>query len=266
MKYLFLILITFSALADEARNQRAVLFFMQKAKETLPAELYADVKNGQVVAVTEELIDNTGSLVDAIGVPGKIILSTDRWLTFLREGRDVRLLVFHEALRLAGINDDNYRVSRTMLPPSLAPEAERGYCDLRVSRTRQTGTGYGTPPRNGLLFITGALQRELELSAEKDLRKNCLDKGYSSEVRILSGQMEMSRRNSNGRQQHVTKLVLEGQCVKHVPVSKSKKDQNLEACRKVALCRELQAQGIISHLLFDDQAELEAISNKWRCL
>ena len=273
MKYLILIFITFSALADEARNQRAVLFFMQKAQEILPSDLYSNVKAGEVVAVTEELIDNTGSLVDAIGVPGKIKLSTDRWLTFLREGRDIRLLVLHEALRLSGINDDNYLISRTMLPSTLAPEEERAYCDLRISRTRheqQTkkmkGTGYGKPPTDGVIFFTGNIQRELELSAEQDLRKNCLDKGYSSEVRILGGQMEMSRRNSNGRQQHETKLVLEGQCVKHVPVRKSKKEQSLEACRKVAICRELQTQGIISTLQPEDQAELEAISNQWRCL
>ena len=62
------------------------------------------------------LRDNTGSLVDAIGIPGSITLNGDAWMTHFEKNRDVSFLVFHEMLRSAGINDDNYVISNSANP------------------------------------------------------------------------------------------------------------------------------------------------------
>ncbi len=69
------------------------------------------------VSVTERiLIDNSGSKVDAIGVPGLVTLSKNEWAEHFEKDRDVAYLVFHEMLRSAGINDDNYMVSKSLNP------------------------------------------------------------------------------------------------------------------------------------------------------
>jgi len=60
--------------------------------------------------------DNGGALVDAIGAPGKIILDRDRWFEHFEKDRDIYYLVFHEMLRAAAINDDNYVISQYLNP------------------------------------------------------------------------------------------------------------------------------------------------------
>jgi hypothetical protein len=77
-------------------------------------ELTLDI---QKINVTEkDLIDNTGSLVDAIGVPGLVTLQSESWFEHFEKERDVYYLVFHEMLRSAGVNDDNYRISQAINP------------------------------------------------------------------------------------------------------------------------------------------------------
>jgi hypothetical protein len=65
---------------------------------------------------TDILIDNTGSVVDALGTPGHIILSRDAWLNHFEMERDVYFLVFHELLRALSVNDDNYVLSMALNP------------------------------------------------------------------------------------------------------------------------------------------------------
>jgi len=62
------------------------------------------------------LIDNGGSVVEAIGEPGKIILSSDAWLQHFEKEQDVYYLVFHEMLRAVGVNDDDYVISKALNP------------------------------------------------------------------------------------------------------------------------------------------------------
>ena len=62
------------------------------------------------------LLDNGGSAVDAIGVPGKIRLSSLRWVDHLAADRDVYFLVLHEMLRAIAVNDDNYVISKAINP------------------------------------------------------------------------------------------------------------------------------------------------------
>ncbi|MBT3984500.1 MAG: DUF4360 domain-containing protein [Bacteriovoracaceae bacterium] len=62
------------------------------------------------------LIDNSGSLVDALGVPGKITLNKSAWIGHFENLRDIYFLVFHEMLRSLGVDDDNYKISNALLP------------------------------------------------------------------------------------------------------------------------------------------------------
>lgn len=69
------------------------------------------------LTVTEEtIIDRTGSVVDAVGAPGVIVLNRNRWLEYSERDSDVYFMVFHEMLRENGINDDNYVISKAMIP------------------------------------------------------------------------------------------------------------------------------------------------------
>jgi hypothetical protein len=62
------------------------------------------------------LLDNGGSIVDATGEPGKIKLSSIKWMDHFESDRDVYFLVFHEMLRGVGVNDDNYIISKSINP------------------------------------------------------------------------------------------------------------------------------------------------------
>jgi hypothetical protein len=73
--------------------------------------------NIEIVSTVEnDLIDNGGSAVDAIGEKGKIVLNKTRWMEHFEKERDVYYLVFHELLRAHGTNDDNYALSKALLP------------------------------------------------------------------------------------------------------------------------------------------------------
>lgn len=69
------------------------------------------------LTITEEtIIDRTGSVVDAVGAPGIIVLNRNRWLEHSERESDVYFLIFHEMLRENGINDDNYVISKALIP------------------------------------------------------------------------------------------------------------------------------------------------------
>ena len=70
----------------------------------------------KIQVVRGPLVDNSGSRVDAIGIPGLIKLDIDRWITLLGSGNDLYYLIFHEMLRSAGVDDDNYKVSVAINP------------------------------------------------------------------------------------------------------------------------------------------------------
>lgn len=69
-----------------------------------------------ISAVDAVLIDNGGSVVDALGEPGKISLDKNQWFEHFEKERDVYYLVFHEMLRAVGVNDDNYIISGSVRP------------------------------------------------------------------------------------------------------------------------------------------------------
>jgi hypothetical protein len=75
----------------------------------------------QIVLTNDILIDNTGSVVDAIGLPGLIILNATNWLDHFENDRNVYHLIFHEMLRSAAVNDDDFVISKAIMnfPTSL---------------------------------------------------------------------------------------------------------------------------------------------------
>lgn len=86
-----------------------------KQRFQLDSELLLKTLDINVVEVRSGiLLDNLGSEVDALGTKDSIILSQDRWAAHLASDRDVYFLVFHEMLRAAGVNDDNYVISKSI--------------------------------------------------------------------------------------------------------------------------------------------------------
>lgn len=69
-----------------------------------------------ISAIETPLVDNGGSNVDAIGEKGKILLNKNRWTEHLEKERDIYYLVLHELLRAIEVNDDNYIISKAILP------------------------------------------------------------------------------------------------------------------------------------------------------
>jgi hypothetical protein len=82
-------------------------------------DLQATLDINRIKVSTTHLIDNGKSKVDAIGTKGLIILSEEGMLEHFESNRNVAYLVFHEMLRSAGVNDDNYVISMALknLPP-----------------------------------------------------------------------------------------------------------------------------------------------------
>ncbi len=78
--------------------------------------LDATLDINKIKVVKGPLTDATGSIVDAIGVPGKVKLDEEKWTAFFSSGKDIYYLIFHEMLRSASYNDDNYRISSAMNP------------------------------------------------------------------------------------------------------------------------------------------------------
>ncbi len=69
------------------------------------------------VAVSDDVLrDNSGSIVEALGIPDSIILQKSSWFSHFEKSTDIYYLVFHEMLRSAGVNDDNYIISKALLP------------------------------------------------------------------------------------------------------------------------------------------------------
>lgn len=79
-------------------------------------DLDASLDIAKISVTNNTLRDNSGSVVEAIGVPGSVTLNQEAWANHFESELDVYYLVFHEMLRSAGVNDDNYVVSASLNP------------------------------------------------------------------------------------------------------------------------------------------------------
>lgn len=107
------------------RMGQAVLAHLQSTAEgqalvqahTLDLDRLARGLSVDTVSVKEGLLrDWYGSVVDATGQPGSVVLSKDAWAEHFEKERDVYFLVFHEMLREAGVRDDDYVISGALYP------------------------------------------------------------------------------------------------------------------------------------------------------
>ena len=78
-------------------------------------DLKSTLTTERIALTNETLIDNTGSVVDAIGVPGLIILNSSSWLDHFEKERNVYYLVLHEMLRSSAIDDDDFVISKDIV-------------------------------------------------------------------------------------------------------------------------------------------------------
>ena len=78
-------------------------------------DLKSTLTTERIALTNEILIDNTGSVVDAIGVPGLIILNSANWLDHFEKERNVYYLVLHEMLRSSAVNDDDFVISKDIV-------------------------------------------------------------------------------------------------------------------------------------------------------
>lgn len=105
------------------------------------------------------LYDNTGSLVDSVGTPGKLLLDQQRWDRLLDQNQNLHYMVFHEMLRSAGYNDDDYRISGSLMGKkiSVAEQASYKHCLVTAELVdREDFSGYHDSKKAfmkaGLLF------------------------------------------------------------------------------------------------------------------
>lgn len=78
-------------------------------------DLKATLTTDRIVVTNDILLDSTGSVVDAIGVPGLVILNGANWLDHFEKERNVYYLVFHEMLRSLGVDDDDFVISKAIM-------------------------------------------------------------------------------------------------------------------------------------------------------
>lgn len=144
-------------------------------------ELKAALDINRIVLTDETLFDNTGSVVEAIGIPGLIILNSQTWLDHFEKERNIPYLVFHEMLRSASVNDDNYVVSTDLMQiPNSFRVATRlvPLIPMLDSDSIQPLFDLASVVSNG----SGCSAQKKEFYTELDLTKNSLEISLSNYI------------------------------------------------------------------------------------
>ncbi len=183
----------------------------------------------KLTVVQDLLIDNSGSVVDAIGVPDLIIINADSWMDHFERERNIYYLVFHEMLRSAAVNDDNYVISqplmnfpaslkvKTQLIPSLPLLDEDNLSNIIARGSLQTG-GTGCPNNGSRLFT------------DMNLGQNTLDLTFYDYVTKLNSTAAIDRKACSltlpitlpkNKKLVVSLIDVQGQIESSVPGSKS---------------------------------------------
>jgi hypothetical protein len=238
-------------IADLYKNS-TLIEFNDIALERERLEEYLLPENIEISTTT--LIDNTGSLVDAIGVPEKVILDESRWQEMQISSQDNRILVLHELFRISSINDDNFILSRYLYHELTPLESETKkitpYCNLRVSETyvkvkEKTFRGAGSavmPSGNRIIYSSFQVDKSMTV-AMRDVKEKCSDAGYYY-GRYVSGNTIMSSGESGifqgltfkAHRKKETKVKVK--CFKDQIKARKKRDVKKERCLKISNCRE----------------------------
>lgn len=239
--------------------------------QTISLEELSNVLNESSIEVQyTDLIDNSGSLVDALGTDHKVILSGTSWSEFMKAKKDIRLLVLHEILRMAKINDDNYVHSLRALPTAVSQSTVAPYCNLRIQTTKVafsskqfTGVGYTAPMTNGYFTSNSPNSQEAQDNAVTDLKVNCVKKGYTHGPANIRGTLVIKNKNVNGFTTNVFEARLTGTCFKPKNVSREKSEQKAEICQKIDLCQNILKE--TNTAVSEDFDRMIELNSKWKC-
>ena len=146
--------------------------------------------------IVEEFIptDNSGSMVDAIGIPGLVTLNAARWLDHFEKNRDIYYLVFHEMLRSAAIDDDNYVLSKALNPFPLdlriVTRVSTEYPVLGVDQLRNS------VDISGITFGgSGCNHQEISTNVDFDLQRNILDLDLQNYRMVVDSAKSIDRKS-----------------------------------------------------------------------
>ncbi|MCK5073643.1 MAG: hypothetical protein KAQ98_09475 [Bacteriovoracaceae bacterium] len=237
------------------------------------------LNNGNIDLATKELVDNSGSLVDSIGVFQQVILYKKSWLEFIKSDVDIRLLVLHEILRMAAINDDNYMISKKLygeLNPLQTMEdiSIRPYCNLRAKKTitviqtkKVKGKGSDSIKNTGMILIisgNGSNSNSAWQAAIKDASQKCLDAGYD-EFQYHRGTRFIGSSNNNGFKKSGIEVNVRGVCIRNKIKKRPKKEIKAEICGKINQCYEIYSSAPGNIITQDDFDELDKLKRKNKC-
>ena len=245
----FIILLSFLTSANDFLVRKHFNLIANEVNSYTDQDLIMD--DLEVIVRTDQLIDNRGSIVDALGTKNRIDLNREAWLGFYKNGIDVRILVLHELLRANEINDDNYQVSLPIMDGIYFEESpsrreKTPYCPLHTSefflkeKTKNiTVKGFGPFQDNGVIVypnpnIDKAIKNGLENG-----RQECVDRGYEAFSVKRYGNTEIRSQNKNGFKKAYLKMKIYGQCTKLQKRKKKRKAIRRERCEKAESCLEL---------------------------
>ncbi len=271
----FLFISLFSSASEDLlkkrQNERLVTYFSEKANDVLnelsqKQEIFIiknieiDMRNlrnsfdkSKISISQDDLIDNTGSLVDVIGVPNSLILNKQSIKNFMRNHHNIAPLIIHEILRVSGIDDDDYQLSTPLYKQISNKESEDSghapYCNLRVSKTaikvyKKKFKGVGYSPNNNtqgntisFSFNTNSF-KESSKNAKDDILSQCEKEGLTG-FEYIDGENIMQSSNSNGYKKSETKTTIKAYCFRNKIIKRRKSAIIKEACAKIRLCESL---------------------------
>lgn len=194
------------------------------------------------------LLDNRGSAVDMLGLPGSLTVDGNRIEKYIRENIDISILIIHELHRIAGINDDSYHLTKNYLPYLKLDQTSNLYCDLNVSKTLttiktksmnlnvETDAGhYG-----GAIVINSSVQQQVQNELKRNAQTKCKKKGYDQLHKIDSlGSLAIFSDCGLFGCERLAKLDAKITCSKAQISKRKKRDIKKEACQKANICKDL---------------------------
>ena len=135
------------------------------------SELDATLDINRIQVVDTILKDNTGSVVDALGIPSLITLNSSIWYDHFENARDVYYLVFHEMLRSNSVDDDNYRISAALKDFPLSKRIETRLTPL-IPLTEQDRLSGIFNNKTITIGGSGCSNNDLEVISELNEEKN----------------------------------------------------------------------------------------------
>lgn len=200
-------------------------------------EIKQNLDINHIVVSDEVLFDNTGSVVDAIGLPGLVILNSQIWLDHFENDRLVYDLIFHEMLRSVGVNDDNYIISKLINPfPSafvlstrlipLIPLIEEDSLQSLIDFSAIKINGLGCRQQSGSFFAELDLtQNRLQLTFNDYNVVNTVDKM----VDYSSCQIAIPVQLPQGKKLTISLIDLQGQILPRTQILKTAAQIKFEA-------------------------------------